>query len=56
MAKKTDDVPADEPTYDPDTQVITEDGEVRDMPTGQWTAAVTDGGNLRRSKGLLVLG
>lgn len=49
--------PVDEPDpqYDPETQVMTEDGEVRPMPTGAWTAALTPSGNLRRKKGLLVL-
>lgn len=49
--------PEDEadPKYDPNTQVITEDGKVQDMPTGSWSAALTPAGNLRRKKGLLVL-
>lgn len=57
MAKSTDEpTPAPEPesTYDPETQVATADGEVVAMPSGSWRAALTESGNLRRSKGLLV--
>lgn len=45
----------DEPgDLDPEAYIMGTDGEPKPMPSGEWTAAVTDKGNLRRSKGLLV--
>lgn len=41
---------------DPETQVWDESkGEVVDMPSGEWTAALTDAGNPRHKGGLLIL-
>lgn len=56
MPKQPEPAVQAEPEYDPETQVVNAEGDVVDMPTGQWTAALTEAGNLRRSKGLLVLG
>jgi hypothetical protein len=53
-AVEDDEADEPDPQYDPETQIMGADGEVKAMPSGPWTAAVTAKGNLRRSKGLLV--
>lgn len=52
VAPEPEDEP--DPQYDPETQIMGADGEVKAMPSGEWSAATTPSGNLKRSKGLLV--